>query len=359
MIDSLSTSLLVVALLLTCSAFFSGTEVAMFGLRRVEREKLAASGKKSDGLILAMLAKPRRLIATILIGNESVNVSMSVVMAGTVDRIFVGRSEIGLALLATGIALPMILLVGEITPKTIAFKTSVGWARFAVRPLRVFGILVTPIRLVVTLIAWAVSKPFAGPVRVGPRDMSEAEFIALVDAGSAEGEVDARERRLIHKVFEFGDKTVAEAMVPRDQVFALSYELTRARLLQEVAARGYSRVPIYSKSLERVRGVLHAKDLLTQNVGGGARRLSDLLHRPLYVPQTTPLERLFRLFKQRKIHMALVVNEYGKLAGLVTMEDLLEELFGEIRDEREQQKSARIHVRPVTPAPTREEGGPA
>lgn len=354
MIDSLPTSLLVIALLLTCSAFFSGTEVAMFGLRRVDRQQMAHSGKKSDSLIVALLARPRRLIATILIGNESVNVSLSVVIAGTVEAMFgAGRSEFEMAILATVMALPLVLLLGEITPKTIAFKTSAGWTRFAARPLWLFGIVVTPLRLVVAGIAWVIARPFGGTGRSGPRDMSEAEFIALVDAGSAEGEVDPRERRLIHKVFEFGDKTVAEAMIPRNRVFALSYDLPRARLVHEVAARGYSRVPIYHKTLDRVRGIVHAKDLLTQT--GAVRRLSDILHRPLYVPQTTPLERVFRLFKQRKIHMALVVNEYGKLAGLITMEDLLEQLFGEIRDEREHKK-ARTPMRPLTPAPLGEDG---
>jgi putative hemolysin len=349
---STTDALTAVFLLLVCSAFFSGTEVAMFSLRRVDRQQMARSKRRSDSLVLSMLARPRRLIATLLIGNESVNVSFSVVMAALVEQLFGGLSEVTLALLATGMALPLVLLLGEITPKTIAFKSSATWSRTAVRPLVLFGLVVTPIRLVVTGVAWLVLRPLGGrsSLRQAARDLSEDEFKALVDAGSAEGAVDARERRLIHKVFEFGDKTVAEAMVPRHRVFALSYDLPLARLAREVASRGFSRVPIYHRSPDQIRGVLHAKDLLIQGSGGAApHKLAELLNEPLFVPQTTPLERLFRLFKQRKIHMALVVNEYGKLAGLVTMEDLLEQLFGEIRDEREQQK-ARTE-RPLTPAP--------
>ncbi|HTE53872.1 MAG TPA: hemolysin family protein [Kofleriaceae bacterium] len=332
---TLGTSFVIIALLLVCSAFFSGTEVAMFGLRRVDREQMARSGRRSHQLILSLLAKPRALITAILIGNESINVSMSAVTAGAVPLLFPGRSEAELALLATGLALPLLLFLGEITPKTIAFKHPMRWASAVVRPLWLFRLLVTPLRLVVGGVAALILRPLggAGP-RAAPRALSEAEFKALVDAGSREGQVDARERRLIHKVFEFGDKTVAEAMIPRDRLFALSYDLPLARLTQEVAARSFSRVPIYQKSLDNVRGVLHAKDLLTHSQAE-LRRLSQILHEPLFVPQTTPLERLFLLFKQRKIHMALVVNEYGKLAGLVTMDDLLEQLFGEIRDERE------------------------
>jgi putative hemolysin len=194
--------------------------------------------------------------------------------------------------------------------------------------------------------------PFGGgPQKVGPRDLSEDEFKALVDAGSAEGALDARERRLIHKVFEFADKTIAQAMQPRHELFALSYELPLARLIREISERGFSRVPVYSGAKDNVIGILHAKDLVIQGSGvGSPRKLSEILHEPLFVPPTTPVELMFRIFKQRKTHMALVVNEYGKLIGLITMEDLLEELFGEIRDERERKK-ARALANPLETNP--------
>ena len=121
-------------------------------------------------------------------------------------------------------------------------------------------------------------------------DLSEEEFRTLVDAGSAQGQVDARERRLIHKVFEFGDKNVGQVMTPREKVFALSYDLPMARLTKEVAARGFSRVPIYQRSLDNVRGILNAKDLVLAAAGQApARTLSELLHEPLFVPRTTPV----------------------------------------------------------------------
>jgi putative hemolysin len=287
-----------------------------------------------------LLSRPRRLIATLLIGNEVVNVSVSALLAAMAPTLYPGRSEVELALLTTFTALPILLLLGEITPKTVAIKTAGTWSRAVAWPLWLFSVLVTPIRSVVLLIADVILRPLGGSTRQGIlRDLSEDEFRSLVDAGSAEGAVDARERRFIHRVFEFGDKTVGQVMEPREKIFALSYDLPLSRLAGEVAERGYSRVPIYRKSLDHVRGILLAKDLVVQTVVPGHRRLGDLLHEPLFVPHTLRVERLFRLFKQRRIHMALVVNEYGKLIGLVTMEDLLEELFGEIRDEREQQKA--------------------
>ncbi|ACY15093.1 hemolysin family protein [Haliangium ochraceum] len=340
-LSELAPYLVILLCLVIASAFFSGTEVAMFSLRRADREHLARSERKADRWVLRLLARPQRLIATLLLGNEAVNVSVSAVLAGMAPMLYPGRDEISLALLTTMTALPILLLIGEITPKTVAIKNASAWARAVSRPLVVFGVLVTPIRSVVLLVADILMRPFGGSTRRGMlRDLSEQEFRNLVDAGSAEGEVDARERRLIHRVFEFGDKTVAQVMEPRDKIFALSYELPLPRLVAEVAARGFSRVPVYQKNLDKIRGVLHAKDLLGSAVRPAERkRLGELLHEPLYVPPRLPLARLFRIFKQRKIHLALVVDEYGKLVGLITMEDLLEELFGEIRDERELQKA--------------------
>lgn len=338
---TLSLYLLLLGVLVTASAFFSGSEVALFSLRRVDRERLSQQEHSRDRLILQMVSQPRRLIATVLIGNECVNVAVGAVMAGMVPRIFTGYSELELGLLATVFALPLLLLFGEITPKSVAIKTSMGWARKAARPLWLFAILVAPIRVVVRVVADLLMRPFGGHTFSNvPSELSEEEFKTLVDAGMADGEVGIHERRLIQRVFEFGDKRVAQIMRPRKKIFALSYDLPAARLVEEIARGGYSRVPIYQKSLDSIRGIVYAKDLVVQAAGLSApRKLSELLHEPLFVPHTVPIESLFRMFKRRKVHMALVVNEYGRVVGIVTMEDLLEELFGEISDEREIQKA--------------------
>lgn len=321
----------------------------MFSLRRSDRELLAQSDKKRDRLVLRLIASPRRLLATLLIGNESVNVAISAVMAGFIGRFFHSGSEVQDALVATFLALPLLLILGEIGPKTVAYRASLAWSRRSARALWFFGALVTPIRIVVRMLADLALKPLSRGHKAPQDELSEEEFKVLVDAGSAEGEVDDRERRLIHKVFEFGDKTVAHAMQGRDKVFALAYGLPLARLHSEVAARGYSRVPIYDRNIDHICGVLYAKDLvIASREPTPPEKLSQLLHSPLFVPQRTSLERLFAIFKKGKTHMALVVNEYGTLVGIVTMEDLLEELFGEIRDEREVQQAVASKLRPPT-----------
>lgn len=352
MIDlaAIAPSLIVIGVLILCSAFFSGTEVAMFSLRRVDRQLMARSQKSTDSVVLRLLAKPRRLIATLLIGNELVNISISVTVASMVPPLLPEMGDVGLTLVATGATLPLLLLFGEITPKAIAYRTARSWSRAAAGPLSLFMVAVTPIRLVVHGITSVLMRPFtATPAGQTAAELSAEEFKALVDAGSAEGEVNARERRLIHRVFEFGDKTADQVMQPRKRIFALAYDLPTARLIKEIAAGGYSRVPIYHKSLDRVLGIIYAKDLVVQGTGLSApRKLSDLLHEPLFVPRTMRVERVFRIFKQRKTHMAIVVNEYGKTIGLITMEDLLEELFGEISDERERQKARSAPRAPIT-----------
>jgi CBS domain containing-hemolysin-like protein len=313
------------------SGFCSGSEVALFSLRRIEREQLARSESRLDRRILLLLERPRRLIATVLVGNETFNSLLAVIALSLVARHCTFESPWACAALALAITLPLVVLLSEVTAKTLAAKAGLTWAHVCVYPLSAFAVLITPLRLVVNFASELLLRPLGESARTRPqRDLSEQEFRNLVDAGSAQGQVDARERRLIHRVFEFSDKNVGQVMTPREKIFALSYELPMQRLSKEVAARGFSRVPIYQKSLDNIRGIVHAKDL----VRAPTKPLGAVLHEPLFVPRTTPIKRLFLTFKQKKVHMAIVVSEYGKVLGLVTMDDLLAQIFGVFRDER-------------------------
>jgi putative hemolysin len=257
--------------------------------------------------------------------------------------------------LALAVALPLIVLITEVTAKTLAAKAPLAWARLCVLPLAAFSLVISPIRFVIQLVATGLLKPLGIAPRPRPnRDLSEEEFRTLVDAGSAQGQVDARERRLIHRVFEFNDKNVGQVMTPRERIFALNYDLPQQRLVREVAARGFSRVPIYQKSLDNIRGILNAKDLVRGAAGQlPAKPLGELLHEPLFVPRTTPVKRLFLTFKQKKVHMAIIVSEYGKVLGLVTMDDLLAQIFGVLRDERAALQQSMPNMRSASASRTR------
>ena len=325
-----------IAIALVClfvSAFCAGTEVAVFSIRRLERGQLAQSKRLTDRRILAVLERPRPLIATVLIGTQASNAVLAVLAYLILCEWFTAWPALWLAI---AVALPLIVLITGITARTLAAKSPLAWARLCILPLAGFALLIAPVRLVIQAITAGVLAPFGGVARQrATSDLSEEEFRTLVDAGSVQGQVDARERRLIHRVFEFNDKNVGQVMTPRNRIFALSYDLPVQRLVKEIAGRGFSRVPIYQRSLDNVRGIINAKDLVRTTAGQPlGRPLGDLLHEPLFVPRTTPVKRLFLTFKQKKVHMAIVVSEYGKVLGLVTMDDLLSQIFGVIRDER-------------------------
>jgi CBS domain containing-hemolysin-like protein len=328
--------LVVMAVLLVFAAFFAGSETALFSLSRVQRERLARSSSATDRYVAALLADPRRLIATLLIGSELLSVLFTALAATVVSAVLPRGSELLRAAVTALVALPILLVLGEITPKTIALRTAERWSQLAARALGAFTVLVTPLRFGLEAVAALLARVLGGAApEPKPAAIGEAEFRALVDVGSAAGELEAAERRLIHNVFAFGDKTVAEIMTPASKVVSLSFDLPIGRLAAEVARTGLSRIPIHRGRKEDVIGILYAKDLVGSSSGRlKGRTVKDLLRPPMYVPKTTKCDRVFREFQRQRMHLAMVVDEYGRLVGLVTMEDLLVSLFGPIRDEK-------------------------
>ncbi|HEX2571310.1 MAG TPA: hemolysin family protein [Polyangia bacterium] len=352
--------LILVGVLLACSGLFSGSETALFSLSRVKREAMGTRNDQRDRAVLRLLGHPRRLIVTLILCNELVNVGISTLMAGLgehwIMRLGIVRPAL-VTILTAFVTVPLIVLVGDMTPKTLAIRSSEQWARVVARPLELMAYVVAPLREVLRLVAEGVLRVLGARLSTHQEDLKEEEFRALIDVGEKEGEVEGAERRLIHNVFEFGDRTVGEVMTPADRVFALPYEMPLRRMVDAIADSRYSRVPIYRKGTKgrsgEVVGILHAKDL----VGYGYNHLEghtirELLKPPFFVPRAIKCDTLFREFQRRKTHLALVVDEYGRLAGLVTMEDLLEELFGEIVDEKEATNQT---VLPPEPPEAREE----
>ena len=338
--------LLLILLLVVASAFFSGSETALFSLSRIKREAMGSRSDGRDRVVLGLLKNPRRLIVTIILCNELVNVAVSSIMAqlGQTAATRLGvHEDLWITVGTTAVTVPLLVLFGEMTPKTLAIKLGDRWARVAGPVLVFFTWVVSPIRFVIGLISNTVLNLVGGRAPTQEEGIREKEFRALVDVGEQEGELENAERRLIHNVFEFGDRTVGQVMTPGDKVFALPYEMPLGRLVEAVAATRYSRVPIYRRSgragsgtFSQIMGVLYAKDLVGYWRGHlEGHTLRDLLKQPFFVPRSTKCDRLFRQFQRRKTHMAIVVDEYGRLIGVVTMEDLLEELFGEIVDEKE------------------------
>jgi putative hemolysin len=344
--------LIAIFALLAASAFFAGSETALFSLSRLQRDAMATREDRTSVRLTAMLARPRRLIVSIIVCNELINIANSSLAATVTAHLAPGVRELGQVILATAFMLPLILFFGEITPKSVALRSGERWARVIALPLSLLAWVIAPVRWLLQTIASGVLTLVGARSMTREEGLREEEFRALVDVGSEEGELQVAERRLIHNVFEFGDTTVGKVMTPADKVFALPYEMPLGRMVEAISAERYSRVPIYktpkaaraersdgkrpARGAMEVVGILLAKDLSGYHWGAlEGHTVQDLLHPVLFVPRTTKCDQLFREFQRKRTHVALVVDEYGRLAGLVTMEDLLEELFGEIADEKE------------------------
>lgn len=335
--------------LLLFAGFFSGTETALLSLSMAQREALRQSAQpptadRTSGRVLWLLSNPRRLITTIILGNELTNILLSEVMTDLVNRLYLllparmlqsisqGR-DVVVAITATVLTVPILVTFGELIPKTIGIKLNERWARISSGPtVALTWVLALP-RWVISALSAAVLFLLGQRVRHSEPApvLSEKQFRTLVDLGSAEGEIERTEAQLIHNVLDFGDLTVREVMTPARQVFALPHDLPLGRAVEAVTRQRYSRVPVYRGRRDNIVGILFAKDLVGSSLGDMARnKLSDLVHPPLFVPGRAKCERVFREFQRRKTHLALVVDEYGRLAGVVTMEDLLDWLFGDI-----------------------------
>lgn len=284
-------------------------------------------------VIERMLERPSRLITTIFIGNELVNVSISSVIAALLIPAFGAHGKI-LALAAGTLG---ILILGDITPKCIVWPRALGFSLFAARPFRVFSRIVAPVRFLMEVLAEGILRLLGGgPVESGKRGLSEREFRALVDVGGENGTLDRGERELIHNIFEMTDQRAGEIMMPLADVFMVPVGLPREELLAQARKYRRSRIPVYEGARQNVVGILYLRDLLRGTLEGRTEEgWADLIRPPFVIPTAKKLPLLLREFQRLKVHLALVVNEFGEPVGIVTLEDLLEELFGEIREEHD------------------------
>ncbi len=324
--------IVVFAFLILLSACFSASETALFSLprprvRAMRRE--SAAGERIAGL----LDRPRRLITSILIGNEMMNITASTLFTGVV----VAYLEPEKRWLAPVLMTPLLMLFGEITPKSIAARYPERFSRTLSRPVWAFAHLISPVRWVFLQVANGVLSCLRAPPRDAQNILMEDEFLDLVDAGHAEGELEEGERELIRNVFGFHDKTAAEAAVPRTDLVCWEMNLPIADVIERVRVAPYSRIPIFERDRDQIVGILYVKDFLRgvrrKNFDPDERLTHRMLRTPLVVPGGMKLDRLFRRFRQERTHIAIVQDEFGGTFGVVTMTDLLKEIFGEIKEE--------------------------
>ena len=316
-------------LMMGLSGFFSSSETSLFSLSNVQLEQMRRDQHPRIGLIQHLLSQPRRLIITILIGNELVNITASVISAAVVIKIL-GAENKWINLL---IMVPLLLLVGEITPKVFAIRHNVAFAGFESRPVELFARLIKPIRLVVRKIAdWFITLVI-GKERSRGNIITEDMVRILAREAVGEGALDYFEAQFIEQIFDFGNKTLEDIMTPRSDIFFLALDLPLNEIIAEVCKSRHTKIPIYQENRDNICGILHARDLLgidTAEFSKDPHEVKKLLRKPYFVPESKLAADLFRAFRERKLSIALTVDEYGGVTGLVTMEDLLECIFGEI-----------------------------
>jgi CBS domain containing-hemolysin-like protein len=331
-------------LLLLCSGFFSGSETSLFSLGRVERYRIREEKETFVSRCLrALLDRPRRVLVTVLIGNELVNITIAALSASFTEGAFlawprlVSLNPVLLkTVVATAICFPLILVLGEITPKTLALCNPRRFARIAAVPLRLFYLSISPVRWVLANLSNGIVRLVFGESPRADDPITEEEFRDLVDKSNEGGVLWEAEREFIHNIFDFGETRVSEVMTPRTDMFCLQGDRSLEEILEVIEEQHYSRIPVYEEDKDDITGILYCKDLLGFRADPEKRRdwnLRAFLRKPYFIPQTKKASDLFREFRFNRIHLAIVVDEYGGVAGLVTMEDLLEELFGDILDD--------------------------
>ncbi len=326
---SLWIELIVFIVLLACSGFFSSTETSLFSLSSFQLEQMRAAKNPRIELIERLRSEPRRLIVTILIGNEFVNVSASVISAAMIIHLFGAENE----MINLLVMVPILLLFGEITPKVLAIRNNVAFANAECRPINLFARLITPLREVIRHIAEFFITLIVGKQRSQGNLVTEDMIRTLVHDAVGEGALDSQEAQYIEKIFDFGNKSLRDIMRPRSDIQFLSVDLPVGEMIAQIRASRQSRYPVFKENRDTILGVLHTRDLLGVDLARLERDpqgVRKLLRQASFFPESKPAVELFHTFRQRKLSFALIVDEYGGVTGLVTMEDLLECVFGEI-----------------------------
>jgi putative hemolysin len=328
--DLMTVKFILLIFLFLLSAFFSGSEAAFFSLTPLHLHKMREERYPFLPYVQALLKFPRRLLITILVGNEAVNITISAV-AASLFIFLLGANGQWVTILVTT---PLLLVFGEAVPKTFAVTHPMRFAAFLSPFLLTFARLGRPVVWVLDRISGFIVSLFPGSLRSRRAVLMEEEFKILIDAGEQEGALEPAQRDLIHKVFELGDTTVAEVMIPRVDMFCLPLSMRREDMEKEIVRARHERIPVYGADRDDIVGILYARDLL-EDIAGRQKPVSveKMLRRPYFVPEEKTAGSMLRDFQDRHAQMAIVVDEYGGVSGLITLEDILENLFENIYDQ--------------------------
>ncbi len=317
-------------LLLCISALVSGSEVAFFSLTPKELNRMREGSNPRDKAILGLLENVERLLATILVTNNLVNICIVILTSKVMDSLFVfNRFEF---LFKTVLVTFLLLLFGEILPKVFSQSNVKEFGRFAVYPIKIFGIVTYPLTYILVRTGGRISRLATRNTEISMEELADAVDLAKESAESIE------EHQMLTGIVNFVNTEVEEIMRPRIDITALDIKSSFEQVKAVIIESGYSRIPIYDEDLDDIKGALYVKDLLPYISCGNEFGWQQLLRKIYFVPKHKKIDDLLRDFQENKIHVAIVVDEYGATQGLVSLEDILEEVVGEISDESDEEE---------------------
>ena len=321
---------------MVCSALISGAEVALFSLSKSDLEPQENTPSKALEIINALLRRPKKLLATILVANNFINIGIVLLFASLSEQLFKGvNSELNLVFFKIDLVFFieviiitfLILMFGEILPKVYANRNNLKFSKFMARPLMILDALFAPISMPMRRVTLMIHKGLGKQ-----KSNLNVDYLSQALELTSEEDTTKEEQKILQGIVSFGNTDTKQVMRPRIDIFALESSLKFEAIIPKIVAHGYSRIPVYEDSIDSVSGILYAKDLLP-HLQKKEFNWNSLLRAPLFVPENKKLDDLMVEFQEKKIHLAVVVDEYGGTSGVVSLEDVIEEIVGDISDE--------------------------
>lgn len=324
----------IMVVFLIFSAYFSATETAFTSLNRIRMKNLAGDGDKRAKRVLELEGKYDNLLSTILIGNNLVNIGLTAVATA----LFLELSPKYGATLSTVVVTVVVLIFGEISPKSLAKESPEGFAMFSSPLIHLLMVVLTPVNFLFSQWKKLLSRIFKTP---DSRAITEDELLTIVEEAETEGSIEADQSELIQNAIEFNELEAWDVLTPRVDIKAIEIDSTKKEVAQMFMETGFSRLPVYEDDLDKILGVLNQKDFHNY-ISGSKKTISDYVKPVVYVAGSMKAADLLKKLQMNKSHIAIIVDEYGGTAGLVTMEDIIEELVGDIYDEHDEVESQEI-----------------
>lgn len=328
--------IIILVALLSFSAFFSASETAMMSLSKIRLRHMVDEKVANASLVSKLLEKPSRFLASVLVANNLVNTAASSILTALVAKYVAGGT--GILIATVGMTI-LILIFGEITPKNIASNNSEGVALRLAKPLSLMVTIIAPIANFIMLVINGVLRLFGVKVNTAQPFITQDELKTMVTVSHEEGVLEGGEKKMIDNVFEFGDAQAKDAMTPRTDMVSIEDDYTYEQVVEAFRTDQFSRMPVYRETPDDIIGVLYVKDLLLGGVSKENFNLEEIMREPYYTYEFKRIGDLFEDMRNKQIPIAIVLDEYGGTAGIITMEDLVEEIVGDIADEYDIQET--------------------